>query len=317
MSLGIIFSGQGAQKSKMGLDFYEDPLFAELLNHASNISGLNMLKILENKNNELTETVNLQPTLTTLNYGIYRMLKRDIFDMKVSCMAGLSLGEYSALIASNALTFEQGIQLLVDRGKYMQEASNSNAGKMLALIKPKLKEITQICALCKVEIANYNSPKQIVIGGQNLQIEFAKKMIMERKAALRIIELEVSGAFHTSLFSNVQKQLEKRLKDVKFENPQIPVVSNTTVEEFQKESLTAVLSKQVANPTYFEKDIKLMKNTYGLTHIVQIGPGKALSNFVKQMSLGIKTYNISNIKDYRKFLNSYRDINLKGKKNGF
>ena len=105
MSLGIIFSGQGAQKSKMGLDFYEDPLFAELLNHASNISGLNMLKILENKNNELTETVNLQPTLTTLNYGIYRMLKRDIFDMKVSCMAGLSLGEYSALIASNALTF--------------------------------------------------------------------------------------------------------------------------------------------------------------------------------------------------------------------
>lgn len=317
MPLGIIFSGQGAQKSKMGLDFYDDPLFAKLLNNASDISGLNMLKILENEDNELTETINLQPTLTTLNYGIYRMLKRDIFDIRVSCMAGLSLGEYSALIASNALSFKQGIKLLVDRGKYMQEASNANAGKMVALIKPKLNEIVQICDLCKVEIANYNSPKQLVIGGKDSQVDFAKKIIIERKAALKIIDLEVSGAFHTSLFSNVQKQLEKRLKNIKFDDPQIPVISNTIVENFHKESIKEVLSKQVANPTYFEKDIKLMKSTYGLTHIVQIGPGKALSSFVKQMSLGIKTYNISNIKEYINFLNSYKDIDLKGKKNGF
>lgn len=307
MTIGILFSGQGSQEAKMGFDFLGDYLFSKIISNASSFSGLNMLKILENKNKELSNTYNLQPTLTALNYGIYKLLRRDLPDLEVSCMAGLSLGEYSALISANALSLKQGIKLLVDRGKYMQEASIRNKGKMIALINPNIDEVIKVCNICKVEIANHNSLKQIVLGGYAPEINCAEKMIFETKAASRIIELKVSGAFHTSLFEEVQKQMAKSLDNIIFQDPKIPVISNTIIKPFNKENLATILAKQVSNPTYFGKDIEFMKNKYGVTNLIQIGPGKALTSFARQMSLGIKTYNISNMNEYQHFLKNYRN----------
>ena len=302
MKLGIVFSGQGAQKAKMGIEFLNDPVFKQLVQTATRISKLNILKNMESANDELTKTVNLQPTLTTLNIGLYKMLKRDTSNLKVSCMGGLSLGEYSALIASNAIDFEQGIRLLVDRGKYMQEVANDHKGSMLAIINPNMEKIKDICNLYDVEIANYNSPNQIVIGGIDEKIKQAKKVILEEEAALRVVELNVNGAFHTSLFSKVKGQLANSLKKVTFNEPKIPVLSNTISKPFTKQNISEILAKQVTNPTYFAKNIESMKKDYGVTHIVQIGPGKALTSFIKQSALGIKTYNIATLKDYQRFL---------------
>ncbi|MBB1110738.1 ACP S-malonyltransferase [Limosilactobacillus sp. pH52_RY] len=308
MKLGIVFSGQGAQKAKMGIEFLNDPVFKQLVQTATRISKLNILKNMESANDELTKTVNLQPTLTTLNIGLYKMLKRDTSNLKVSCMGGLSLGEYSALIASNAIDFEQGIRLLVDRGKYMQEVANDHKGSMLAIINPNMEKIKDICNLYDVEIANYNSPNQIVIGGIDEKIKQAKKVILEEEAAFRVVELNVNGAFHTSLFSKVKGQLANSLKKVTFNEPKIPVLSNTISKPFTKQNISEILAKQVTNPTYFAKNIESMKKDYGVTHIVQIGPGKALTSFIKQSALGIKTYNIATLKDYQRFLTIYSNF---------
>ena len=179
---------------------------------------------------------------------------------------------------------------------------------MLAIINPNMEKIKDICNLYDVEIANYNSPNQIVIGGIDEKIKQAKKVILEEEAALRVVELNVNGAFHTSLFSKVKGQLANSLKKVTFNEPKIPVLSNTISKPFTKQNISEILAKQVTNPTYFAKNIESMKKDYGVTHIVQIGPGKALTSFIKQSALGIKTYNIATLKDYQRFLTIYSNF---------
>ena len=170
MYYGILFSGQGAQRSGMGVELMADSLFSRIVSQASTICELDLLKIMKNEHNELNKTAYVQPAIVTVSYGIYRMLKRDLPQLSIKGMIGLSLGEYAALIASNALSFEEGIKLVADRARFMQQDADKEISTLAAVLDPQLQEIKELITAQqendqRVYIANYNSPRQIVVGG--------------------------------------------------------------------------------------------------------------------------------------------------------
>lgn len=170
MYYGILFSGQGAQRSGMGVELMADSLFSRIVSWASDVCELDLLKIMKNEHNELNKTVYVQPAIVTVSYGIYQMLKRDLPQLPIKGMVGLSLGEYAALIASNSLSFEEGIKLVADRARFMQQDADREISTLAAVLDPQLQEIKELITAQqengqRVYIANYNSPRQIVVGG--------------------------------------------------------------------------------------------------------------------------------------------------------
>lgn len=158
MKIGILFSGQGAQKPGMGLDLLVDPLFAQTVAEASAATGLDITTILRSEHGELDQTANVQPALVTVSYGLYRMLRRDLPKLPVAGMVGLSLGEYAALLAAKAVSAADGFKLLADRGRYMQTDADAQASGLAALVDPQEKVVNQVLATSAVQVANYNSP---------------------------------------------------------------------------------------------------------------------------------------------------------------
>lgn len=306
MKFGLLFSGQGGQKSGMGLDFMVDPLFKETIDEASEASGQNIITSFKNEHNELKKTIYVQPALVAFEAGIYRMLKRDLPNLKVAGMIGLSLGEYSAMFASDALNLTRCINLVTDRAKYMQIDADKVNGGMIALLKPDLNKVKDILADLqkkgkKVYIANFNSPQQIVIGGIKEDVILAGDKLKENQAAKKIIILRVNGAFHTSLFNSAKVKMHQRLKQVKFNTSSVPVISNTTVKPFTND-WTEIMERQLAVPTHFGKCIQLLANTKQITATLEIGPGKVLSSFAKQTNRTLKNYHISIYNEYQKFI---------------
>lgn len=163
MYYGILFSGQGAQRSGMGVELMADSLFSRIVSWASDVCELDLLKIMKNEHNELNKTVYVQPAIVTVSYGIYQMLKRDLPQLPIKGMIGLSLGEYAALIASNSLSFEEGIKLVADRARFMQQDADREISTLAAVLDPQLQEIKELITAQqengqRVYIANYNSP---------------------------------------------------------------------------------------------------------------------------------------------------------------
>lgn len=169
MQIGVLFSGQGAQKPGMGVDFLGDPLFCQLVEEASQATGLNIATLMKGEGGELDYTKYVQPALVTVSYGIYRMLERDL-QLPIAGMVGLSLGEYAALMAARALDFTPGMALLADRARYMQEDADQVPSTLAAIVEPKLDVVSQAVEAAQaagqgVYFANYNSPDQVVLGG--------------------------------------------------------------------------------------------------------------------------------------------------------
>ena len=305
---GIMFSGQGAQKAQMGLDCYQsDQDFKETIDAASEVLKMSLPEILQNDQGQLAQTKYVQPSLVAVSLGFYRMLQRDLPQLTIGAMVGLSLGEYSALIASRKLDFKTGMQLLKKRAEAMQTDSEQNASAMEAIMDPQIEKVNQLCKQLTVDgkqvsIANYNSPNQIVIGGTIKAVQEAADTIMQKKLASKAINLKVSGAFHTPLYQHTETVLKQALEDVKFHITSIPVMSNTTGKPFELDDLASILAQQVVCPTHFQACFEKMVADYHVDAVVEIGAGRTLSKLAKTINPNVSRAKITNYKSYQKFL---------------
>ncbi|MDO4903020.1 MAG: ACP S-malonyltransferase [Limosilactobacillus sp.] len=303
MKLGLLFSGQGSQKPGMGLDFLSDPLFESIISEGSAATGLDLKKIMASENGELNETKNVQPALVAVSYGIYKMLQRDLPNMPIAAMTGLSLGEYAALMASEAINAEEGLKLLADRGQYMQEDADATPSTMAAILDPDIAVVEATCdKYDQVWIANYNSPKQLVIGGVAEDVNQAVADIKEQEAAKRAVLLNVSGAFHTPLFNGARAKMHDRLANQPFFQPVVPVISNTTIDQFKGEEIASIMERQLAVPTHFGEDVEYMVENQGVDATLEIGPGKTLSKFAKQVNSSLSRANIGTMAEYEAYV---------------
>ncbi|RVU76869.1 ACP S-malonyltransferase [Lactobacillus xujianguonis] len=306
MKLGILFSGQGAQKAGMGLDFLADPLFKETIETASEASQQDIVALFKDEHDELNKTIHVQPALIAFEAGVFCMLKRDLPALPIAGMVGLSLGECGAMFASDALPLADTISLVSDRARYMQADADKVDNGMAALVKPDLDKVNEIIATLKkqnkqVYLSNYNSPSQVVIGGVKQDVDDAAEAISEAQAAKRVVNLRVNGAFHTPLFNGARQKMHDRLQEVNFKQTTYPVISNTTVKPFTTD-WAEIMEKQLAVPTHFGDDLAYLVENQGIDSTLEIGPGKTLSSFARQVDRKLKRYNIENFDQYQEFV---------------
>jgi len=264
----FLFAGQGAQYLGMGRDLYDHyPIVKETIDQ------------------ELNQTRYTQPAILATSVAIYRLLKEKGYQPDM--VAGLSLGEYSALVASGALDFEDAVALVAKRGAYMEEAAPAGSGKMVAVLNTPVEVIEEACQkaseLGVVTPANYNTPAQIVIGGEVVAVDRAVELLQEA-GAKRLIPLKVSGPFHTALLESASQKLAETLAQVSFSDFTCPLVGNTEAQ---------LLTRQVKEPVRFYESIAVMQEA-GVTNFIEIGPGKVLSGFVKKID---KTAKLANVED--------------------
>ena len=291
----FLFAGQGAQYLGMGRDLYDHyPIVKETIDQASQVLGYDLRHLIDTEEDKLNQTRYTQPAILATSVAIYRLLQEKGYHPDM--VAGLSLGEYSALVASGALDFEDAVALIAKRGAYMEEAAPAGSGKMVAVLNTPIEVIEEACQqaseLGVVTPANYNTHAQIVIGGEVVAVDRAVELLQEA-GAKRLIPLKVSGPFHTALLEPASQKLAETLAQVNFSDFTCPLVGNTEAAVMQKEDIAQLLTRQVKEPVRFYESIAVMQEA-GVTNFIEIGPGKVLSGFVKKID---KTAKLANVED--------------------
>ena len=291
--IGFVYAGQGSQVVGMGKSFYDNYQIAKYV--FDNIDlDIDVKKIcFEGPIEELSKTSNTQPCMVTVAIIATRLLKEN--GIVPDYVAGLSLGEYSALNAAGVLTDNDAIDLVRFRGQAMERAAAGIESKMFAIIgldRELLNEaVNEAKDLGFVAIANYNCPGQLVIAGEVDAVTKASELALE-KGARRAIPLNTSGPFHTELLAPASKELKEKFTTVTFNEMQIPVVFNSSAKELEPgTSIAKMLEKQVMSSVYFEDSIRYMISK-GVDTIIEIGPGKVLSGFIRKIDKSIKTYQV-------------------------
>lgn len=311
--IAFLFSGQGAQYIGMGKDFYDNYSIAkEVFNNADAVLGYDISKIcFQGPEEELVKTENTQPAILATSIAILRVIEEEL-SLKANVTAGLSLGEYTSLVYSEALSFDDAIKLVNKRGKYMQEAVPLGKGTMAAIMGLDRDNVNEVIGEASqyglVEGANYNCPGQIVISGEILAVEKACELA-KAKGAKRAMVLPVSAPFHSSMLKNAGDKLNNELKDVKFSKPIINVISNVNGKYINdNKDIKDLLIKQVSNSVLWEDTIELMLRD-GIDIFIEIGPGKALTGFAKKIAKAnnikvncINVENISGLDSLKEFL---------------
>jgi [acyl-carrier-protein] S-malonyltransferase len=301
--IGFIFPGQGAQYVGMGKEFYNNFRVAkEVFEEADDTLRFSIsILCFQGPEEELKLTENTQPAILTTSVATLKVLQTEK-GIDPQLTAGHSLGEYSALVASGALSFAEAVQTVRLRGKFMQEAVPVGEGAMAAILGMEREEVEKLCEETGDEEvlspANFNCPGQIVIAGHSKAVQRAIERV--KQDGKRAILLPVSAPFHSPLMKPAGARLEKVLEEISVRDLNIPVVTNVEAEiNTSKDKVKELLVAQVSSPVRWEESMRRMVKE-GIEQVVEIGPGKVLSGLMKRIDSTVGTGNLEDLQTLRK-----------------
>ncbi|MFA5143890.1 MAG: ACP S-malonyltransferase [Candidatus Omnitrophota bacterium] len=291
----LIFPGQGAQFVGMGKDLYENyPTAKEIFDKANDILKFDVKKLcFEGPKEELSTTRYSQPAILTTSIAALKAFQSSSFYGQIvpKFSLGLSLGEYSALTAAGSISFDDALILVKRRGELMEEASNKNPGKMACVIGMDLSSIEVLCKGIGCEVANLNCPGQVVVSGKTTNIELFASLAKE-KGAKRILTLDVSGPFHSSLMTPARDKLKEYIDKIQISAPAISFVSNVDAKiQSDAQIIKENLVSQVNTKTLWEESIRLVAAS-GIKSFIEIGPGQVLKGLLKKIDPKLEVKNI-------------------------
>lgn len=304
--IAFIFPGQGAQYVGMGKDLYDKfDVFKATLDKANKKLDEDLSKLcFSGPEEELKLTRNTQPAVLAVSVGIANILINK--GITPDAFAGLSLGEYAALVTSGSLDFEDALLLVRYRGEFMQNVVPPNEGGMAAVLGLDSDKVIALCKECSnenetVEAVNFNCPGQIVVSGNRNAVTNAAKKAKEA-GAKRVVELSVSAPFHSSLLKPAGEKLAKYLADTNIKMPKKVVISNVDAKPYNKsEQIRENLIKQVSSPVLWEQSIRYMIEN-GIDTFIEVGPGKSLTGFMRKIARDVKCFNVQDVKSLEKTL---------------
>jgi [acyl-carrier-protein] S-malonyltransferase len=301
----LLFAGQGAQVVGMGKDFAEaEPSAREWFDGANAALGLDLAGVCFNgPETELTKTENAQPGILLVSWVAFQMLKARVPQFTFDATAGLSLGEFTALTAAGALSFVEGLKLVRQRGRFMQEACETTRGGMAAIIGLEESETREVCQETGVVLANLNCPGQLVISGPVEKIDKACGLA-RTKGARKAVPLPVDGAYHSPLMSSAQPKLQAALAGVEIKSAVTTVISNVTARPHEApDQIRARLVEQVTNSVRWEESIRYLLGQ-GFSRFVELGPGTTLSGFMKRIDKAAHVLNVADLRSLEVTVNA-------------
>ena len=296
----LIFPGQGAQYIGMGKDLYENyPAAKEVFDKAGDVLKFDIKKIcFEGPQEELSTTRISQPAILTASIAALKAFQGAPFYTQITprFSLGLSLGEYTALVAAGSMKFEDALILVKKRGELMEEASNKNPGKMACVIGMELASVETLCKGIGCEIANLNCPGQVVVSGKTTNIELFAGLAKE-KGAKRVLMLDVSGPFHSTLMTGARDKLKDYIEKVRISQPGLSFVSNVDAKiENDPKVIKENLITQVNSKTLWEESVRLVSNS-GIKLFIEVGPGQVLKGLLKKIDPKLEVKNIGTHQD--------------------
>ena len=307
--IAFVFPGQGSQYVGMGKAFFDNFKDArEVFEEASDVLKIDFRRLVFEEGDEvLRQTVNTQPSILTVSYAIYKSI-RDILK-KPLYVAGHSLGEYTACVVSSLVDFSQAVYAVRKRGEFMQSAVPTG-GAMSAIIGIKDSIVEELCMEATkrtgkvVEVANYNSPEQVVVSGYEEAVYMVEELAKDR-GARRVVRLNVSAPFHSSLMREAGERMKEVLRDIEVKDPDYPIISNVTASEVRSgKDEVSLLIEQIYKPVRWTQSIKRMIDN-GVNTFIEIGPGKVLSGLIRKIKRDVRVFNVEKVEDIDKLANAF------------
>ena len=295
--IALLFAGQGAQAVGMGKDLAaEFPVAADVFKQADDILGLPLSQTaFEGPADELTKTSVCQPALYVHGLACLALLKEKLPRFVFHAAAGLSLGEFTAHAAAGTFDFQTGLELVAKRSQAMQEACQNTQGSMAAIIGGEEKQVRELAAAAGVDVANLNSPGQIVLSGEASKIAQAVSLAKEY-GARKAVELQVAGAFHSRLMESAYLKLQKVLAETSIKSPEVPVVCNVDAQAVgEPEEIRRTLAEQVTGSVRWTESVNCLLDHLHCTQLIELGPGGVLAGLVGRIRKGTPVISISNV----------------------